>query len=162
MTLQGTHGLQGADKLRARLRAIGDTLVLMQAISDQGADDAKLLAQRFSKTRHLSQTIRRGIATPDRAETRAGGERNVGYAAYVERGTRPHIIRARNAKALAFPATAAGRTLAGRPTAAARRNSPGLGASKFRLAGGIKRVGAAGPSSGSMRFYRSVQHPGTK
>ena len=170
--------LEGADKLRARLKAISKTEVLLRDIQGHGVLEAKRLVPH--RTRTLTHTIRPGRVNAEYAEIVAGGQRKVGYAAFVERGTKPHIIRPKSQRqrfagpfikgqrgqhrggVLAFPATAAGRTLAGRPTAAARRNSPGLGASKFRLAGGIKRVGAAGPSSGSMRFYRSVQHPGTK
>ena len=114
--------LDGADKLRARLKAIGQTQVLLRDIADQGVVQAKTRAQPFSKTRHLSQTIRRGTITETSAEIRAGGQNGVGYAGWVERGTgiygpRHRPIVPRKAKVLAWRTGVAGGptlTLAGR------------------------------------------------
>jgi hypothetical protein len=60
-------------------------------------------------------------------------EAAVNYAAFVEYGTRPHIIRPRNGKFLRFPAN--GRSA--------------------RLTGSVRRGGDA-------VFAREVHHPGTK
>jgi len=133
MTLQGTHGLQGADKLRARLKAIGQTQVLLRDIQGHGVREAKILVPH--RTRNLSRTIRPGRVTADYAEIVAGGQRDVGYAAFVERGTRPHIIRPRTKKALAWGGP---RTLGGR----------------LRVKNGV--------TASATNFATVVHHPGTR
>lgn len=81
------------------------------------------------KTGNLARSIEPGRLTDTEAQVIARAR----YAAYVEHGTRPHIIRPRNRKALRFAANAGGRRLSGRP-----------------------RVGA------SVVFATIVHHPGTK
>ena len=125
--------LQGADKLRARLNAIGKTEALMRDISIQGVREAKLIVPH--QTRNLSRTIRTGHVSALQAEIRAGGQAKVGYAAAVELGTRPHEIRPRRRKALAWGGP---RTLGGR----------------LRVSGGV----TASPT----HFARLVHHPGTR
>ena len=67
--------------------------------------------------------------TPSRAETIASAD----YAAFVERGTRPHEIRPRNRKVLRFAADAGSARLSGSPR-----------------------------KGGRVRFAKRVQHPGTR
>lgn len=95
--------LQGKRQLQARLTAIGKTEVLMQSIVIHGVREAKLLYTRQSKkTGNLGRTIRVGRVSATRGELIAGGRFSVGYAAAVERGTGPHVIRPRNKRALAW------------------------------------------------------------
>ena len=125
--------LDGADKLRARLRAIGQTQVLLRDIQGHGVREAKILVPH--RTRNLSRTIRPGRVTADYAEIVAGGRNTVGYAAFVERGTRPHIIRPRTKKALAWGGP---RTLGGR----------------LRVKNGV--------TASATNFATVVHHPGTR
>lgn len=62
--------------------------------------EAKALVPR--KTGNLDRTIRLGPVNDERALIYAGGIRNVGYAAYVEFGTGPHVIVPKRAKVLAW------------------------------------------------------------
>ena len=125
--------LEGADKLRARLKAIGQTQVLLRDIQGHGVREAKLIVPH--RTRNLSRTIRPGRVTADYAEIVAGGRNTVGYAAFVERGTRPHIIRPRTKKALAWGGP---RTLGGR----------------LRVKNGV--------TASATNFATVVHHPGTR
>lgn len=90
----------GANALRKRLSAISDTRQIIGLIALRGVAEAKAIVP--VKTANLQRTIRIGRVTSSTAEVLAGGQRKVGYAAAVEFGTRPHIIRPRNAKALAW------------------------------------------------------------
>ena len=75
---------------------------------------------------------------------------NILYARWVEEGTRPHIIEARNGRALAFqPGAAAFRIGSRRPQYRIQRG---------RRAG--KLIGRRGP--GTMIIVRRVRHPGTQ
>lgn len=130
-------GLQGASALQARLRAIGKTEVLVRSIVITGVAFAKHDVPR--KTGNLGRTIRPGRITKDSGELVAGGTLKVGYAADVERGTRPHIIRPRPGRV--------GRN--GRPAALA------WGGSR-RLSGSLRS--GASPTN----FARLVHHPGTR
>lgn len=125
--------LQGADKFRARLKAIGRTEVLMRDISIHGVAEAKRIVPR--KTSNLGRTIRVGDVNARQAEIKAGGQMKVGYARYVEEGTKPHIIRPVRRKALAWGGP---RTLGGR----------------LRVSGGV----TARPT----HFAKVVHHPGTR
>lgn len=129
--------LQGKRQLDARLRAIGDTRVLLRDIQIHGVREAKLLVPR--KTGNLGRTIRVGTVTNTSASIVAGGERNVGYAAAVEQGTRPHVIVPRKAKVLAWGGK---RRLSGslakgsKPTHFAMRvNHPGTKAKPYLVPG---------------------------
>lgn len=83
--------LEGEKQLMARLNAIGHTEVLMRQITIQGVREAKLLVPR--RTGNLGRTIRPGTSSALRAEIRAGGQRNVGYARAIELGRGPLTIR---------------------------------------------------------------------
>lgn len=117
MGLEGTRGLQ------ARFRALTVGEKMMGRVGLVGVREAKHLVPR--KTGNLGRTIRLGDVTPDSVEIRAGGERDVGYAAHVEYGTAGgSIIVPVRRKALAWGGA---RTLGGRlrkgakPTNFARR-----------------------------------------
>lgn len=142
--------LQGADKLRARLTAIGRTESILRDIQIEGVREAKLIVPR--RTSNLGRSIRPGRVTATYAEIVAGGQRKVGYAAHVEYGTRPHVIRARKAKALAWggPRTSGGRLtvtkgVTARPTHFAKSvQHPGTRAQPYLCPGFQKAVTAAG------------------
>ncbi len=92
--------LQGADALHRRFAAIARTDVLVREIIIHGVREAKILVPR--RTGNLGRTIRPGIITRNSGEVMAGGRNGVGYAAAVEQGTGPHIIKPRNRKVLAW------------------------------------------------------------
>ena len=130
--------LQGADKLRARLNAIGKTEALMRTISLRGVSEAGHLAHH--RTGNMRRTIRVGRYSALRAEIRAGGSRQVGYAAAEELGRKPVTIRPRPGRV--------GRN--GRPAALAWGGSRTLGG-RLRVSGGI----TASPTT----FRRVVHQP---
>lgn len=101
--------LKGAKQLKARMRRSSDGRLIMGRVGLVGVREAKQRVPR--KTGNLGRTIRLGDVTDDSVEIRAGGQRDVGYAAYVEFGTRAHVIRPRRAKVLAWGGA---RTLGGR------------------------------------------------
>ncbi len=141
--------LEGADDLQARFRALQSGKagrIILGQLGLLAVQYAKELAPR--KTGNLARTIRLGDVdvSGQRVQVLAGGAAArlgssgaVGYAAHVEFGTKPHDIRPRNKKVLAWPAKPAGRRLTGSARVATRR-------------GGL----------GGMRFARIVHHPGTK
>lgn len=92
--------LQGKRQLQARLTAIGKTEVMLRQVAVQGVAEAKSRVPR--KTANLARTIRIGRVTRTNVSLFAGGVRSVGYAAYVELGTRPHDIVPRTRQALAW------------------------------------------------------------
>jgi hypothetical protein len=122
-----TASIQGVPQLRARIEAIKPNPDLMAKIALLAVREQKILVPR--KTGNLGRSIRLGAVTPTRAETVA----TANYAGFVERGTRPHVIRPRTRKALRFAADAGSARLTGTPR-----------------------------SGGRVRFARRVQHPGTR
>lgn len=91
------------EDLSPRLRALGSAefrRALLKGLQMAAIREAKHLVPR--KTGNLDRTIRAGALSDDRALILAGGIRDVGYAAYVEFGTGPHVIVPRKAKALAW------------------------------------------------------------
>lgn len=156
--------LIGATDFRNRLKAVGNRRLILGMVATQAVAEAKLLVPR--QTGNLGRTIRVGRVTDGDAEVRAGGTAKVGYAAYVEFGTGPHIIRPVRAKVLAWPATAAGRRLTGSARSSIRRGFvAGLGGS-----GGVRLVGSrrgksrrSGPGGATnWRYAMVVHHPGTR
>lgn len=134
--------LQGADKLAARLRAIERSPgVMVRRIVIRGVANAKRRVPH--KTRNLSRTIRPGRITETTGEVIAGGVNKVGYAAAVEKGTRPHIIRPKAGR----------RGKNGRPASLAWGGPRSLGG-RLRVSGGL----TASPT----HFAREVHHPGTR
>ena len=139
--------VSGVPQLRARIEAIKPNAKLLRTIALSAVREQKLLAPR--KTGNLGRTIHIGSVTPTRAETIASAS----YAAYVERGTKPHVIRPRNRKALRFPASSGDARLSGSPRSggrvrfAKRVNHPGTRAQPFMVPGAQKAVEGAGLKS---------------
>lgn len=121
--------LEGLPALNRRLKAISEGRDILRTVQLDAVAEAKKLVPR--KTGNLGRTIGPGGLGNDFAIVHA----TAGYAAYVELGTKPHVIRPRNKRVLAW--STGGTRLSGRPTASARR-------------------------SGKMAFARKVNHPGTK
>lgn len=102
------------------------------------------------KTTNLFRTIR--VAEVDenlqRVRVVAGGDREVGYAAHVEFGTRPHVIEPRPGR----------RGRNGRPAMLAwgSRDAATGAATTRRLSGSLRR------GSVPTTFRRRVNHPGTR
>ncbi len=136
--------IQGIPQLRARIEAIKPNAKLLRTIALSAVREQKLLAPR--KTGNLGRTIHIGAVTPTRAETIASAD----YAAYVERGTRPHEIRPRNRKALRWAADSGSARLTGTPRTggrvrfAKRDQHPGTRSQPFKLPRAKKAVEAPG------------------
>lgn len=127
------NALLGLAALNRRLKAIQDNRDLLREIQIRVVAEAKHLVPR--RTGNLGRTIHPGSLT----NVFAIVEATAPYAAYVELGTKAHVIKPRNKRVLAWPATAAGARLSGRARAGTRRGG-----------------------SGGLRFARLVHHPGTK
>lgn len=134
--------LEGKKQLQGRFRALGRTENLLREIQILGVREAKLLVPR--KTGNLGRTIRPGDVGRTHASILAGGQRDVGYAAAVEFGSRPHEIRPVRAKILAWPAAGA----ATRLTGSLRRSEYVKGTNRAK--------------AGKLTFARKVRHPGTR
>lgn len=120
--------LEGGKELQRRLKALQDTEPILRQIQITAVREAKDRVPR--KTGFLARSIHPGTL----GRTFAIVEASAPYAAFVELGTRAHVIRPRNASVLAWPASSSGRRLSGR-----RRTN-------------------AGP----LIFAKLVHHPGTK
>lgn len=137
--------LDGLPQLNRRLNAIGKGSSILRSIQLQAVREAKELVPR--KTGYLARSIGPGSLTNAFAIVHA----NAGYAAFVELGTKAHIIRPRNKKVLSWPANASGRRLSGRarsnagPRVFARKvNHPGTKAQPFLVPGAKKALAGAG------------------
>lgn len=134
-----TMYVDGVPSLQRRLAAISGTKFgrpLMQQVGLVAVREAKALVPR--KTANLARSIRVGHVSDEGVEVVAGGQRQVGYAAHVEFGTRPHVIRPRQRRFLRFPAQ-------GTPV---------------RLTGSART--RKGKPVGPMVYARKVNHPGTR
>ena len=118
--------VKGLSQLLSRFAAIQPSPKLMRDLALTAVREQKKIVPR--KTGNLGRSIVVGRVTDTYAETVA----TANYAAYVELGTRPHVIRPRNKKVLRFAPRGSGR-LSGSPR-----------------------------SGGSVVFARRVNHPGTK
>lgn len=133
-----TFTISGGKQLQARLNALGRAPEdLLRQVGIEAVAQAKIRVPR--KTGNLGRTIRLGAKSPTHVEVKAGGELNVGYAAAVEFGSRPHVIVPKRAKTLAWGGarTLGGRLRAGsRATNFAKRvNHPGTRAQPFLIPG---------------------------
>jgi hypothetical protein len=118
----------GTRQLQSRLRAVQKAPpTLIRTIALSAVRYQKQLVPR--KTGNLGRSIHLVRVTRSSATTEAKAP----YAAAVEFGTKPHIIRPRRAAVLAFPAAGTARRLSGK----ARKG-------------------------GAMAFAKMVRHPGTK
>jgi hypothetical protein len=95
-----SEDIEGMGNLAKRLDAIGDARKLLGPIALKAVAYAKETVPR--KTGNLGRTIRLGQVTDTEAQIIAGGQFGVGYARTVEFGSRPHIIRPRNRRVLAW------------------------------------------------------------
>ena len=142
-----TFVLQGGPQLMRRLTAMGEAPQdMLRNTGLRAVREAKILVPR--KTGNLGRTIRIGGLSRTSVEVKAGGTTQVGYAAAVELGTRPHVIRPRRRKALAWGGA---RTLAGGLRAGARAtnfatrvNHPGTRPHPFLIPGFEKALQAIG------------------
>jgi hypothetical protein len=133
-----TFVLQGGRQLEARLRALGQAPQgMLRQVGIEAVAQAKVRVPR--QTGNLGRTIRIGSISPQHVEVRAGGQLNVGYAAAVELGSRPHIIRPKRRKVLAWGGA---RTLAGNLRVGAKATNfarvvhhPGTKAQPFLIPG---------------------------
>ena len=142
-----TFTIQGGKQLEARLRALGRAPDdMLREVGVRAVAEAKALVPR--KTGNLGRTIRLGPRSSTHVEVKAGGQQDVGYAAAVEFGSRPHVIRPRRAKVLAWggPRTLGGRLRAGgSPTNFARSvNHPGTRAQPYLIPGFEKALRMVG------------------
>jgi hypothetical protein len=131
-----TFTITGQKQLQARLTAISKApKEMLREVGLRAVAEAKTIVPR--KTGNLGRTIRIGSMSDTHVEVRAGGQLNVGYAAAVEYGSRPHVILPKRAKALAWggPRTLGGRLRSGgTPTNFARRvNHPGTRAKPYLI-----------------------------
>ena len=109
--------LIGIEKLNRRLAKVGDGRAMLHKLQIESVANAKRLVPR--KTGNLGRTIHPGSVSERDAFVWASAN----YAAYVERGTKPHDIRPRNKRALRFPATGTPTTLGGRVRSGIRRDA---------------------------------------
>jgi hypothetical protein len=124
--------IEGLRPLQARLRAVGDTKGLARQLGLETVREGKLRVAR--KTGTTGRTIRMTRVTETTALVEVGGA-----GVYLERGTKPHIIRP-HGKFLRFPASGVATTLGGRVRT-----------------GTARKLGNA-----AYVFARVVHHPGTK
>ena len=148
--------IQGIPQLRARITAITPNAKLLRTIALSAVREQKILAPR--KTGNLARTIHLGAVTPSRAETIASAD----YAVHVEQGTRPHVIRPRNRKALRWAADAGSARLSGAPRKggrvrfAKRVQHPGTKAQPFMIPGAQKAVEGAGLKATVIKAWNSA------
>lgn len=129
--------LQGYEALQRRFAALGAGVASPQLMALLGAAavrEQKLLEAKHRKTGNTGRTIRMAEVTADSVKTVVGGA-----GPFIERGTKPHIITPRAAKALAWA------------------EGPSGGA--FRRLSGRTRKGV---TAANMVFAKRVKHPGTK
>lgn len=90
--------VQGMDALIRRMKAMGQTQPVMRALQVSTIHNAQKNVAPHRKTGNLQRNIVPGPLTRDTAvvEVRAP------YAAALEKGARPHIIKPKNAKVLAW------------------------------------------------------------
>jgi len=132
--------VQGMEALVRRLQAIGEVEPVLRAAQIATVSEAQKLANRFSKSHFLQRNIVPGsiIGTTAQVVARAP------YSAPVEFGTRPHIIRPKNRKVLAWGGE---RRLTGRLKAGSQAthfativHHPGTRAQPYLLPGARKAV----------------------
>jgi hypothetical protein len=95
-----TEDIEGMGDLNKRMDALGDHRKMLEMVALKAVAYAKETVPR--KTGNLGRTIRVGQVTSTDATILAGGQFGVGYAQVVEFGSRPHVIRPRNRKVLAW------------------------------------------------------------
>ena len=120
--------VRGMRQLKARMKAIGETSILLRQVQLDTIAEAKAKVPR--KTGFLGRSIVPGNVT----DTLAIVYVNAPYAAAVEFGSKPHVIVPKKARVLAWPSSEGSRRLSGRArkgttsgdmTFAAKVNHPG-------------------------------------
>jgi hypothetical protein len=136
--------LVGQDKLIRRLNAIENGRPVLRTIQLRAVAEAKKRVPRA--TGHTARTIAPGALTSDFTIVTAAGA-----AAFLEFGTRPHVIRPRNKSVLSWSAN---RRLSGRArTASGRRffakvvHHPGTKPQPFLVPGAIEAIRSVGIES---------------
>ena len=135
--------IDGAERLNRKLQALRNGTASRAILLQLGNETVSLAKQKVpQKTRNLHRTIRVEDVSVDDQSLRvvAGGTGNsIGYAQFVEFGTKPHTIVPKPGRK--------GRN--GRPAALAW--------------GGPRRLSGNLRSGGKPEFFaRSVRHPGTR
>jgi len=132
--------VQGMDALLHRLDAIGEPKPLLRALQLSTIHEAQALVPR--KTGLLQRRIVPGAVTNDHAIVKA----DTPYAAPVEFGSKPHIIKPRNARVLAWGGA---RRLSGRLRSGAKPTNfamlvhhPGSRARPYLIPGAKKATGS--------------------
>lgn len=137
--------ISGLDSLLARFEAIKPSPEMMHTLALAATAEQKRLVPR--KTGNLGRSIGIGAVTPISAETVAGAR----YAAPVEFGTRAHVIRPRNAKALRWgtgKVRLSGAPAKGSSVQFARKvNHPGTRAQPFMVPGARRALDLLGIST---------------
>ena len=127
--------MRGEPQLHARLRALRKIVPeTMRLLGPAMVAEQKRLVPR--KTSNLGRSISVTSLTPRSTTSTASAN----YAAHVEYGTRPHVIRARKGRALRFPASGV----------------------STRLSGAVRAGEARRLGKGAYVFRASVNHPGTR
>lgn len=90
--------VQGMDALMRRLKAIGEPKPILRALQLSTVHEAQANAAPHRKTGNLQRSIAPGAISDQSAQV----EVRVPYAAAMERGSKPHIIRPKNARVLAW------------------------------------------------------------
>jgi hypothetical protein len=153
--------IRGADNLRARLDALsasGNRLGMMRMLGAAAVEEAGTLVPK--RTGNLARTIRVGTVTPTSAQVVAGGTAQVGYAAAVEYGSRPHVIVPVRRKALAWggPRRLSGTLRAGgKPEFFAKRvNHPGTRAKPYLVPGARRALERGGLKDAVIRTWNEA------
>ena len=130
--------VQGLDQLIRRLEAIGEPHPVLRAAQIKTVAEAQKLVPR--KTGFLQRNIKPGSISRDHAKVIA----NTPYAAAVEFGSKPHIIRPKKGKVLAWggPRRLTGRLRSGgKPTNfASLVHHPGTRAQPYLIPGAKKAL----------------------
>ncbi len=142
--------ITGQVELQRRLTAIGKAPKdMLRDVGLHAVREAKILVPR--KTGNLGRTIRIGSLTDNHVEVKAGGSRNVGYAAAVEFGSKAHVIVPKTKSALFFPSQKATTERFGAGSTLGFTKAGRLNARSLRKFGG-----------GAFVHARRVKHPGTQ
>lgn len=148
--------MTGYDDLQRKLKSLHDgtaTKAVLLEVGQAVVRQANINLRPHDKTGNLARSIRVGNVSQSNqsVEVRAGGSQGVGYAQFLEYGTRPHIIRPKNKKALFFPSQRALTERAGSGAVIGFRKSGNVNSATMRKYGNLAFVHA-----------KVVHHPGTR
>lgn len=130
--------VSGDEALVRRLAAVGDVRRTNRAILTRWRIRTTQLAKVNVAPHKRTGTLQRSIGPGELSDTRATVRATAAHAGYLEFGTRPHVIRPRNRRVLAWSDQPGATRLSGsmrtgfRPNVFARLvNHPGTAASPF-------------------------------